>query len=88
MHHQKTYGLRSLADFKAKIIENQFGGLLLNIDRQEVWFKLVGSFNAYNLLAVYATAILLEQDSTKVLTILSRLSGAEGRFDYVTLQWD
>ncbi|MGI4805940.1 MAG: Mur ligase family protein, partial [Janthinobacterium lividum] len=56
---QKTYGLKSMADFKAKIIENQFGGLLLNIDQQEVWFKLVGSFNAYNLLSVYAAAMLL-----------------------------
>jgi len=82
--HQKTYSLKSLADFKAKIIENQFGGLFLNISGQEVWFKLVGSFNAYNLLAVYATAMLLEQDHIKVLTILSQLSGAEGRFDYIT----
>lgn len=81
---KKIYSLKSLADFKAKVIENQFGGLLLNINGQEVWFKLVGQFNAYNLLAVYATAVLLEQDSTKVLTVLSRLSGAEGRFDYVT----
>ncbi|WP_256009175.1 UDP-N-acetylmuramoyl-L-alanyl-D-glutamate--2,6-diaminopimelate ligase [Desertivirga xinjiangensis] len=81
---KKFYSLKSLADFKAKIIENQFGGLLLNIDGQEVWFKLVGQFNAYNLLAVYGTAVLLEQDSTKVLTLLSRLSGAEGRFDYVS----
>lgn len=82
--HKKSFGLKNDADFKAKIIENHFSGLLLNIDGQEVWFKLVGSFNASNLLAVYATATLLEQDSQKVLTILSRLSGAEGRFDYVT----
>jgi UDP-N-acetylmuramoyl-L-alanyl-D-glutamate--2,6-diaminopimelate ligase len=82
--HQKTYSLKNLADFKGKIIENQFAGLLLEVNHQEVWFKLVGSFNAYNLLAVYGTAMLLEQDSTKVLTILSRLTGAEGRFDYVT----
>jgi UDP-N-acetylmuramoyl-L-alanyl-D-glutamate--2,6-diaminopimelate ligase len=57
--------------------------LLLHIDEEEVWFKLVGSFNAYNLLAVYATAMLLDQDKQKVLTTLSRLQGAEGRFDYV-----
>ncbi|MGI4751766.1 MAG: UDP-N-acetylmuramoyl-L-alanyl-D-glutamate--2,6-diaminopimelate ligase [Janthinobacterium lividum] len=80
---QKTYGLKSMADFKAKIIENQFGGLLLNIDQQEVWFKLVGSFNAYNLLSVYAAAMLLGQGEEKVLTVMSRLSGAEGRFDYL-----
>lgn len=82
--HKKTYALKSDADFKAKVVENQFSGLLLNFDSAEVWFRMVGSFNAYNLLAVYGTAILLEQDTTKVLTILSRLNGAEGRFDYVT----
>lgn len=81
--HKKTYGLKQLADYKAKIIENQFNGLLLTIDDEEVWFKLVGSFNAYNLLAVYATAMLLDQDKLKVLTTLSRLHGAEGRFDYI-----
>jgi len=81
--HKKTYGLKNIADFKAKIIENHFSGLLLNIDNEEVWFKMVGSFNAYNLLAVYAAALLLEQDRLKVLTSLSRLSGAEGRFDYM-----
>ncbi len=80
--HVKTYALQSMATFKAKIIENQFSGLFLNIDEEEVWFKMVGSFNAYNLLAVYATAMLLDQDKTRVLTILSTLSGAEGRFDY------
>nr|WP_026063373.1 UDP-N-acetylmuramoyl-L-alanyl-D-glutamate--2,6-diaminopimelate ligase [Pedobacter arcticus] len=81
--NKKTYGLRSLADFKAKIIENQFSGLHLDIDNQEVYFKLVGSFNASNLLAVYGAALLLDQDKINVLTILSTLSGAEGRFDYV-----
>lgn len=81
--HKKTYGLKSMADYKGKILENQFGGLLLLIDNEEVWFKMVGSFNAYNLLAVYAAAMLLDQDHAKVLTSLSKLSGAEGRFDYV-----
>lgn len=81
--HKKSYGLKNIADFNAKIIENHFSGLLLDIDQEEVWFKMVGSFNAYNLLAVYATALLLEQDKLKVLTALSRLSGAEGRFDYM-----
>ncbi|MEO6521432.1 MAG: UDP-N-acetylmuramoyl-L-alanyl-D-glutamate--2,6-diaminopimelate ligase [Mucilaginibacter sp.] len=80
---KKSYALKSLADFKAKILENQFGGLLLQIDNEEVWFKMVGSFNAYNLLAVYGAAILLGQDKTKVLTSLSKLTGAEGRFDYL-----
>lgn len=82
--HKKSYGLKSMADFKTKILENQFEGLLLNIDNEEVWFKLVGTFNAYNLTAVYAAAMLLDQDKAKVLTSLSKLSGAEGRFDYIT----
>lgn len=81
--HQKTYGLKSITDFKAKIIENQFSGLHLDIDGEDVYFKMVGSFNASNLLAVYGAALLLDQDKTKVLTILSRLTGAEGRFDYI-----
>jgi len=79
---RKTYGLKNMADFKVKILENQFGGLLLNVDGDEAWFKLVGSFNAYNLLAVYATAMLLEEDKARVLTSLSKLPGAEGRFSY------
>lgn len=82
--HKKTYGLKNMADYRAKILENQFSGLFLNIDGEEVWFKLVGLFNAYNLLAVYASAMLLDQDKAKVLTSLSKLSGAEGRFDYIT----
>lgn len=81
--YKKTYALKSMADYKGKILENQFGGLLLLIDNDEVWFKMVGSFNAYNLLAVYAAAMLLDQDRAKVLTSLSKLSGAEGRFDYM-----
>ncbi len=81
--YKKSYALLTMADFKGKVIENQFSGLLLNIDNQDVWFKMVGSFNAYNILAVYGTAILLEQDKLKVLTILSALDGAEGRFEYI-----
>jgi UDP-N-acetylmuramoyl-L-alanyl-D-glutamate--2,6-diaminopimelate ligase len=81
--HKKTYGLKNMADYKAKILENQFGGLLLQIDNEDVWFKMVGTFNAYNLMAVYAAAMLLEQDRAKVLTILSKLKGAEGRFEYI-----
>ncbi len=81
--YKKTYALKQMADFKAKIIENKFSGLHLEIDQTDVYFKMVGTFNAYNLLAAYATAILLEQDRLKVLTTLSALSGAEGRFDYI-----
>ncbi|TKC08207.1 UDP-N-acetylmuramoyl-L-alanyl-D-glutamate--2,6-diaminopimelate ligase [Pedobacter polaris] len=79
---KKTYALKQMADFKAKIIENKFSGLNLNVDDIDVFFKMVGSFNAYNLLAAYGTAILLDQDKLNVLTILSTLAGAEGRFDY------
>jgi len=78
-----SYGLKSAADYKAKIIENRFTGLQLNIDGIDVWFKLVGSFNAYNLLAIYSTASLLGEDKTEVLKILSGLEAVEGRFDHV-----
>jgi UDP-N-acetylmuramoyl-L-alanyl-D-glutamate--2,6-diaminopimelate ligase len=81
--HKKTYGLKNMADYKARILENQFEGLHLQIDGEEVWFKMVGTFNAYNLLAVYSAAMLLEQDKTKILTSLSKLTGARGRFDYI-----
>lgn len=79
--HKKTYGIKSMADFKAKVVESHFDGMLLQLDGQDVWVKLVGGFNAYNLLAVYGTAILLEQETLKVLTALSSITGAEGRFD-------
>jgi UDP-N-acetylmuramoyl-L-alanyl-D-glutamate--2,6-diaminopimelate ligase len=58
-----TYGLRTLADYKCRIVENHLNGLLLQINNLEVWVKLIGTFNAYNILAVYATAHLLKQDS-------------------------
>jgi UDP-N-acetylmuramoyl-L-alanyl-D-glutamate--2,6-diaminopimelate ligase len=80
---QHTYGLKNPADFKAKIIENSFAGLQLNIDGVDVWFKLIGNFNAYNLLAIYSAAVLLGESKDRVLTILSRLEAVEGRFDYV-----
>ena len=81
--HRKTYGLKSMADFKAKIVESHFDGMLLQIDQHDVWVKLVGGFNAYNLLAVYGAAILLEQETLKVLTALSEITGAEGRFEVI-----
>ncbi|MGJ1445602.1 UDP-N-acetylmuramoyl-L-alanyl-D-glutamate--2,6-diaminopimelate ligase [Sphingobacterium spiritivorum] len=81
--HKKTYGLKGVADFKAKIIESHFDGMLLNIEGHEVWVKLVGEFNAYNILAVYGAAILLEQETVKVLTALSQITGAEGRFEAI-----
>ena len=78
-----TYGLKTLADYKCKIIENHLNGLLLSINNHEVWVKLIGTFNAYNVLAVYVTAVLLKQDSTNVLTALSNLNSVEGRFQYI-----
>jgi UDP-N-acetylmuramoyl-L-alanyl-D-glutamate--2,6-diaminopimelate ligase len=76
------YSLRTLASFKGKILENNLTGLIMDINGQEVHFRLIGTFNAYNLLAVYGAALLLEQDKQQVLRVLSNLSGAEGRFDY------
>lgn len=81
--HKKTYGLHHVADFKAKVIESHFDGMLLQIDSHEVWVKLVGGFNAYNLLAVYGAAILLEQETLKILTAISEITGAQGRFETV-----
>ncbi|WP_313261147.1 UDP-N-acetylmuramoyl-L-alanyl-D-glutamate--2,6-diaminopimelate ligase [Sphingobacterium sp.] len=79
--HKKTYGLHQMADFKARILESHFDGMLLQVDGQEVWVKLVGDFNAYNLLAVFGASILLEQETVKVLMALSEITGAEGRFE-------
>lgn len=77
------YGLKNPADFKAKIIENRFSGLQLAIDNIDVWFKLVGNFNAYNLLAIYSAAVLLGVNKPEVLQVLSKLEAVEGRFDYI-----
>jgi len=77
----QTYSLQSMADFRCRIVENLFQGLHLNFDGQDVWFKLIGKFNAYNLLVVYATALLLGQNGTEVLTHLSCMEPVEGRFN-------
>jgi UDP-N-acetylmuramoyl-L-alanyl-D-glutamate--2,6-diaminopimelate ligase len=78
-----TYSLRTVADFKGKILENTLTGLLMTINEQEVHFRLIGEFNAYNLLAVYGAAICLGEDRSDVLQCLSDTTGAEGRFDYI-----
>ncbi|MFT4737337.1 MAG: UDP-N-acetylmuramoyl-L-alanyl-D-glutamate--2,6-diaminopimelate ligase [Cyclobacteriaceae bacterium] len=78
-----TYAVKSMADFKGKVLHNTIQGLELDIDSTSVWFKLIGSFNAYNLLAVYATAVLLGEEKTSVLTELSSLQPARGRFELV-----
>lgn len=78
-----SYSLRSMADFKGKILENNLTGLIMQIGEQEVHFRLIGEFNAYNLLAVYGAAVLLGEDKHTALQALSSLQGAEGRFDYI-----
>lgn len=78
-----TYALRQAADFKAKILENTLTGLILELDQTEFYARLVGRFNAYNLLAVYATARLLEADKQEVLAAMSNLQAPAGRFEYI-----
>ena len=75
-----TYSLQSISDYKCKIIESDFDGMLLEVDNYKVWVKLVGKFNAYNLLAVYSVSKLLEGDTDEILQALSIVSSAEGRF--------
>lgn len=75
-----SYALKTDADFKAKILENQFDGMLLLLDGKEFWTPLIGQFNAYNLLAVYSIARLLEIDQEEILTHLSKLKNVDGRF--------
>lgn len=77
----QKYAVRSVADFKAKIIENHFEGSLLQIDHTDVWTYFVGRFNAYNILAAYSIAIMLGFDKQEILTALSELKPVEGRFE-------
>jgi UDP-N-acetylmuramoyl-L-alanyl-D-glutamate--2,6-diaminopimelate ligase len=77
------YSLKTVADFKGKILDNSLGGLAMTVNEVEVHFRLIGEFNAYNLLAVYGAAVCLGEDKQEVLTALSVLTGAEGRFDYM-----
>jgi UDP-N-acetylmuramoyl-L-alanyl-D-glutamate--2,6-diaminopimelate ligase len=78
-----TYALKSYADYKASILENQLSGLLLKINGNEVWVRLIGTFNAYNLLAIYGTAVELGLDSLEVLRLLSELESVSGRFQFI-----
>ncbi|MBU0940178.1 MAG: UDP-N-acetylmuramoyl-L-alanyl-D-glutamate--2,6-diaminopimelate ligase [Bacteroidetes bacterium] len=80
---KRTYALKSYADFRAQILESQLSGLLLKIDGNEVWVKLIGTFNAYNLLAIYGTAVELGMDSLETLRLLSELESVSGRFQYI-----
>lgn len=81
--HKHTFGLKTPADFKVKVLENSFNGLLLTVNGIELWSKLIGDFNAYNLALVYGVSQLLGSDSLEVLTVLSRLDAVAGRFQFV-----
>lgn len=76
------YSLKTMADFKGKILDNSLTGLHLVVNEVDVHFRLIGEFNAYNLLAVYGATICLGENKNEVLQALSGLDGAEGRFDY------
>ncbi len=78
-----TYALKTYADYRVQILENEFGGLLLKINESEVWTKLIGNFNAYNILAIYATADSLGLDKTEILQLISTLESVSGRFQYL-----
>ncbi|MBD2699046.1 UDP-N-acetylmuramoyl-L-alanyl-D-glutamate--2,6-diaminopimelate ligase [Spirosoma sp. BT702] len=80
---KETYSLKTLATFKGKLVADGLFGLHMLVDEREVWFKLIGKFNAYNLLSVYGTAVLLGEDSTEVLTLLSGITPPPGRFEQV-----
>ncbi len=77
-----TYALKGYADYRAQILENQLNGLLLKINESEVWTRLIGNFNAYNVLAIYATAGLLGLEKVETLRIISELESVAGRFQY------
>lgn len=83
MARKFTYALKSYADFKATILESQLSGLLLKVNDNEVWVKLIGTFNAYNVLAIYGTAVELGMDSLEALRLLSDLESVSGRFQYI-----
>jgi UDP-N-acetylmuramoyl-L-alanyl-D-glutamate--2,6-diaminopimelate ligase len=78
-----TYSLKSVSDYKCRVLENQFEGMLLNIKKVDVWVKLIGDFNAYNILSAYAVANLFGFEDNQVLTAMSMLTAAEGRFQYL-----
>jgi UDP-N-acetylmuramoyl-L-alanyl-D-glutamate--2,6-diaminopimelate ligase len=80
-----TYSLQSISDYKCKIIESDFDGMLLELDNYKIWVKLVGKFNAYNLLAVYSVSKLLDGETDEILQALSIVSSAEGRFQTLKL---
>jgi UDP-N-acetylmuramoyl-L-alanyl-D-glutamate--2,6-diaminopimelate ligase len=80
---KQSYSLKTVADYKGKILENTLEGLVMSVNEQQVHLRLIGEFNAYNLLAVYGAAVYLKEDKQHVLQCLSNTTGAEGRFDYI-----
>ncbi|MBE7692870.1 UDP-N-acetylmuramoyl-L-alanyl-D-glutamate--2,6-diaminopimelate ligase [Tenacibaculum finnmarkense] len=80
---KQTYALKTLADFKAKVLEKRFSGSLLYINAVEVWTKLIGEFNASNLLAIFGVANLLGLEKLETLRLISDLESVSGRFEYV-----
>lgn len=80
---RRSFALQSMADFKGKVLENTYSGLHLSIDGSDVYTRLIGAFNAYNILAVYGTAVLLGKSKEEVLTVISSLKPAVGRFQHV-----
>ena len=78
-----TYALKTYADFRVQILENEFRGLLLKINESEVWTRLIGNFNAYNILAIYGTAELLGLPKNEILQLISVLESVSGRFQYL-----
>ena len=80
---KRTYALKTLADYKAKIIEKSFSGTLISINGTEFWTKLIGNFNAYNLAAIIGVAYELDLEKIEILTIISQLESVSGRFEYL-----
>ncbi len=80
---KNTYAIKSVADYKGKVLSDSLQGLQLNLDGREVWCRLIGKFNAYNLLVAYAVAVELGEDPDTILAALSSLNSARGRFEQV-----
>ena len=80
---KRTYAIKTLADYKAKIIEKSFSGTLISINGTEFWTKLIGNFNAYNLAAIIGVAYELGLEKIEILTIISQLESVSGRFEYL-----
>ncbi len=83
---KRNYALKTYADYKAQILENQLSGLLLKINENEIWVRLIGTFNAYNLLAIYGAAVELGIEKLEALRILSELESVSGRFQFIVSQ--